>query len=566
MTGRRDVETLKRDLTAGRIRGFVVIPQDFTRRFETPGEVAALQVVTDGSLPNTASFIGAYAEGVRATWAAGQGAERGNVARQSVEIAPRFWFNPELASHYFLIPGSIAIVMTMIGTLLTALVVAREWERGTMEAIMATPVGMPEFLASKVIPYFLLGLGSMTLCALLAIFLFGVPFRGSPLALLALASAFLVPALGQGLLISAVTKNQFVASQVALISAFLPAMMLSGFLFEIASMPRAIRGLTYHRASALSDSIAAVGIPGGAICGGCSCGISRFCSASACCSSLLRFAPPSGGSPDVGPALRHGDQGALGHSARSPRADHPGGAAAVPTLRVWFREYARGEELRCRVYNRDGGAASREFVERLGGSPNVGRVVSLGSPGAVREAIDGRSVIAVVMFDQEFSANVAAHRAAVIQAVFDGRRSNAAQIVSGYLERIAADMGAQIAADPREQHVPLRSQSIVANWFNPNLDYIWFTMPGLIVVISMVSGLAVTAQSVARERELGTFDQLMVAPLRVYEILAGKMVPPLLVGIVNATVYLLLIPTVFGVPLTGGWRCSMSRSCSTCWH
>ncbi len=110
---------------------------------------------------------------------------------------------------------------------------------------MATPVGMPELLATKVIPYFLLGLGSMTLCTLLAIFLFGVPFRGSPLALLALASAFLVPSLGQGLLISAVTKNQFVASQVALISAFLPAMMLSGFLFEISSMPAVIRGLTY---------------------------------------------------------------------------------------------------------------------------------------------------------------------------------------------------------------------------------------------------------------------------------------------------------------------------------
>ena len=245
VTGRRDVETLKRELTAGRIRGFVVIPQDFTRRFETPGEVAAIQIVTDGSLPNTASFIGAYAEGVRANWAAGQGTERGVVARQPVEIAQRFWFNPELTSHFFLIPGSIAIVMTMIGTLLTALVVAREWERGTMEAIMATPVGMPEFLATKVIPYFLLGLGSMTLCTLLAIFLFGVPFRGSPLALLALASAFLVPALGQGLLISAATKNQFVASQVALISAFLPAMMLSGFLFEISSMPAAIRGLTY---------------------------------------------------------------------------------------------------------------------------------------------------------------------------------------------------------------------------------------------------------------------------------------------------------------------------------
>ena len=109
--------------------------------------------------------------------------------------------------------GSIALVMAMIGSLLTALVIAREWERGTIEAVMATPMGPSLFMATKVIPYFLLGLGSMTICTLLAITVFGVPFRGSPFALLAIGSAFLVPALGQGLFISAATKSQFVASQ-----------------------------------------------------------------------------------------------------------------------------------------------------------------------------------------------------------------------------------------------------------------------------------------------------------------------------------------------------------------
>jgi ABC-2 type transport system permease protein len=155
------------------------------------------------------------------------------------------WFNPELKSRYFLVPGAIAVIMTMVGTLLTALVVAREWERGTMEAIMATPVSMAEFLASKLIPYFVLGLGAMVMCTLVAIFAFDVPFRGSPVALLLIASAFLVPALGQGLLISAATKNQFVASQIALLSAFLPSFLLSGFLFEIASMPTFIQAITY---------------------------------------------------------------------------------------------------------------------------------------------------------------------------------------------------------------------------------------------------------------------------------------------------------------------------------
>ncbi len=242
---RRSVAPLKDDLVAGDIRGIVVIPADFGRRVTSGHGRAQVQVITDGSLPNTASFVAAYAEGVRANWEAGQATEHGMTASSPITLSTRIWFNPELASRYFLVPGAIAIVMTMIGTLLTALVVAREWERGTMEAIMATPVRMAELLASKVIPYFLLGLGSMTLCTLLAIFLFGVPFRGSPLAMLAISSAFLVPALGQGLLISAITRNQFVASQIALITAFLPSMLLSGFLFEISSMPRPIQWITY---------------------------------------------------------------------------------------------------------------------------------------------------------------------------------------------------------------------------------------------------------------------------------------------------------------------------------
>lgn len=237
------VSQLSPEMVAGRIRGIIVIPDGFGRQVAAGG--GDIQVLADGSMPNTASFIGAYAEGVRATWAATRATDRASTKAPPIQTAPRFWFNPELKSRYFLVPGSIAVVMTMVGTLLTSLVIAREWERGTLEAIMATPVGMIEFIATKVLPYFLLALVSMSLCAVLAVTVFGVPFRGSVLALLTITSAFLFPALGQGLLISAATKNQFVASQVALLSAFLPTMLLSGFLFEISSMPRAIQAITY---------------------------------------------------------------------------------------------------------------------------------------------------------------------------------------------------------------------------------------------------------------------------------------------------------------------------------
>jgi len=230
------------DLVVGRVKGIVVIPATFAADYAAHAG-PAIQVIVDGSDPNTAGFVQNYVRGVVATWGALRGSE---VAARppAINVEQRFWFNPQLTSRFFLVPGSIAIVMTLVGTLLTSLVVAREWERGTMEAMMATPVTAVELLAGKILPYFVLGLASMTLCVLLAVFLFGVPFRGSVLALYALSATFLVPALGQGLLISAATKNQFLASQLALLSAFLPAFLLSGFLFEINSMPRVIQWVT----------------------------------------------------------------------------------------------------------------------------------------------------------------------------------------------------------------------------------------------------------------------------------------------------------------------------------
>lgn len=238
----RSVQEVRGKMVDNSVRALIVIPQDFGRTAQL-GRLPSIQVATDGSQPNTASFAAAYADGVFQTWAASEGLNAASTAR--VTTSPRYWYNPALRSRFFLIPGSIAIVMTMIGTLLTALVVAREWERGTMEALMATPVSMAEFIASKVIPYFILALASMALCTAIAIGPFGLPFRGSVLALLAIAAAFLMPALGLGLFISSATKNQFVASQIALLSAFLPTFLLSGFLFEISSMPRWIQLITY---------------------------------------------------------------------------------------------------------------------------------------------------------------------------------------------------------------------------------------------------------------------------------------------------------------------------------
>ncbi len=240
----RDARLLQPQLLAGRLRGLVVIPADFDRRLEG-GAAPSVQVIADGSETNTANYVQNYAQGVVAAWQVRQGLERGGKGGGGPELVPRVWFNPQLDSRDSLVPGAIAIIMAIIGTLLTALVVAREWERGTMEALLATPVGILELIAGKLVPYLILGLAAMLGSVAVSVFLFGLPFRGSLLALLATSTAFLLAALGQGLLISTVAKNQFVASQVAVITGFLPAFLLSGFIFEIASMPLPIRTLTH---------------------------------------------------------------------------------------------------------------------------------------------------------------------------------------------------------------------------------------------------------------------------------------------------------------------------------
>jgi len=242
VTPARDRREVAPKVVAGELRGFVVIPQDFDARLDGADPKPLAQIITDGSQPNTATLVAAYARGVVSNWLASR-AEPGDPP--PVSLQTRFWFNGELDSRDYLVPGAMAIIMTLIGTLLTALVVAREWDRGTMEAIMSTPARIVEILLGKLLPYFGLGLIAAAGCALLATKAFGVPLRGSLPAFFALTSAFLIPALGQGLVISTAVKNQYVASQLGAMAGFLPAFVLSGFLFEISSMPTWLQLLTY---------------------------------------------------------------------------------------------------------------------------------------------------------------------------------------------------------------------------------------------------------------------------------------------------------------------------------
>lgn len=236
---RRD---FKEAIQKGEIRSILVIPSTFSKDLLT--NTVKIQIIADGTEPNIAGYVQKYSQEVWQNWLQQEGFDKKSTDA-SIEIRSRYWFNAPLYSRYFLLPGAIAIILTLIGTLLTALVVAREWERGTMEAIMSTPITIIELLMGKLLPYFVLGMIAVSICVFITLTWFGIPFRGSYWLLFVTSSVYLFPALSLGLLISTLAKNQFVAAQAALIVGFLPALLLSGFLFQISSMPWWLQYITH---------------------------------------------------------------------------------------------------------------------------------------------------------------------------------------------------------------------------------------------------------------------------------------------------------------------------------
>jgi ABC-2 type transport system permease protein len=237
----QEAETALRE---SKVDGIVWLRHTFGRdylRKESP----PIGVLVNGVDANTARLIEGYVQGIWFGWLEQQAERAGKKLQSPVQLEQRIWFNPQVRSTDFLVPGILAVIMTLIGALLTALVIAREWERGTMEALLVTRISVPEILLGKLIPYFILGMGGLFLSLIMAHFLFHVPLRGSLWLLLAVSALFLLVALGMGFFISTIFKSQFVAALVAMVSTFLPAFILSGFIFDLRSMPPIIQGLTH---------------------------------------------------------------------------------------------------------------------------------------------------------------------------------------------------------------------------------------------------------------------------------------------------------------------------------
>ena len=232
---------IDRYLDTGRAQVALSIPEDFSENIRADRK-AQFQVIVDGSDSNTATIALGYITAIT---------ERYSQSVKGIHITPlidarsRVWYNPELESRNYIIPGLIAVIMAVIAALLTSLTIAREWERGTMEQLISTPVKTPELITGKLIPYFLIGFIDMILSILMTVFVFGVPLKGNVLLLMALSSVFLFGGLSRGILISVAAKSQLVASQFAMVATFLPAFLLSGFMYAISNMPQALQIVTY---------------------------------------------------------------------------------------------------------------------------------------------------------------------------------------------------------------------------------------------------------------------------------------------------------------------------------
>jgi ABC-2 type transport system permease protein len=227
----------------------LIIPSDFERQLDAR-RPASVQAIIDGSDSNTAAIVLGYAQAITLGYNQRIALDEirratGATPAAALDLRPRVWFNADLESRNFIIPGLIAVIMGLIAALLTSLTIAREWERGTMEQLISTPVRPAELIVGKLVPYFVVGMVDVLIAVLMAVFLFHVPLRGNVFLLFAMAAIFIVGTLAQGILISTVARQQLLASQVAMVSTFLPAFLLSGFMFAIANMPVAVQVVTY---------------------------------------------------------------------------------------------------------------------------------------------------------------------------------------------------------------------------------------------------------------------------------------------------------------------------------
>ena len=459
----------ERAMAAREVDAIVWLRSDFTRRADSSRLVADRRHRQRRRRQQRADRRGLCPAGLEQLAGRARPGGRPALADCRSPIQPQVRFNPAVSSRDYLVPGLIAMIMTLTGALLTALVIAREWERGTMEALMVTRVRMSEILLAKLVPYFLLGMGGMAASVALAVFLFGVPLHGSILVLTGASALFMLAALGMGLLISGVARNQFVAGQIAIITTFLPAFILSGFVFDINSMPHAVQIITHIVAaryfvailqsvflagdvwSVILPNAAALAVMAAIFLGARARDRAQAAGLSAMWRQVL--------------ALILKELLAVLRDTRSRMV-----LIGPPLIQLMVFGYAATFDLNhvpIAIYDQDRSQASRDLVARFSGSPTFTVVAALDSAQRIDALIDSRQVQMVLVIDRRFTRDLLTHQPAPVQLILDGRNSNTALLIEGYastdLERFRPRLGrrARGAAPPAVLDVRTR--------YNPTL-------------------------------------------------------------------------------------------------
>ena len=553
-----DTAAVTEALDHGRATMAVIIPAGWTADLRADRE-AVIQILLDGSDPNFAGIARAYISGfIESTnrkllveFLNRQGMEK---IRPPVEGRIRIWFNEDLESRNFIIPGIIAIIIMIVGAMLTSLVIAREYENGTMETIRSLPISAGELLLGKAIPYFLIGLTDVLIAVLMGQVLFGIVMKASFWLMILASSIYLMVALTLGLLISSVTKSQLVANQTAVLITYLPSLLLSNFVFPVINMPKFLQAFsamipaTYY-INILSDiylrnlgirlSLARSGDSDGDV----SHPRSR------------QLHPPETGGPLTMSWLR------IREMVRKEfiqlfrdRKNRPI-LVMAPLIQLLVFGYVVNydiKDIRVALIDQSRTRESRLLTDAFTAN-RIFRITHLpGTPGELEGLLLAAKIDLGIKIPPDFSSRIRRGDTAAVQIIADGGMSNMASVRISYTTMVLDRFNSELIKELYGRDLKYgKIDGRIRTWYNPNLDSQHFFVPGIVAFVVMLISLLMTSIAIIKERENGTMEQLIVTPLKPLELIIGKTIPYTIIAIGQMVMVTLFALYWFEVPLAG---------------
>ena len=553
-----DTAAVTEALDHGRATMAVLIPAGWTADLRADRE-AVIQILLDGSDPNFAGIARAYISGfIESTnrkllieFLNRQGMEK---IRPPVEGRIRIWFNEDLESRNFIIPGIIAIIIMIVGAMLTSLVIAREYENGTMETIRSLPISAGELLLGKAIPYFLIGLTDVLIAVLMGQVLFGIVMKANFWLMILASSIYLMVALTLGLLISSVTKSQLVANQTAVLITYLPSLLLSNFVFPIINMPKflqvfsAMIPATYY-INILSDIyLKNLGFaylwPDLAI-----LTVMFLILAAANCVLLKQGGPLTMSWLRIREMVRKEFIQLFRDRKNRPIL------VMAPLIQLLVFGYVVNydiNDIRVALIDQSQTRESRLLIDAFTAN-RIFRITHLpGTPGELEGLLLAAKIDLGIKIPPDFSSRIRRGDTATVQIIADGGMSNMASVRISYTTMVLDRFNSELIKELYGREFKYgKIDGRIRTWYNPNLDSQHFFVPGIVAFVVMLISLLMTSIAIIKERENGTMEQLIVTPLKPLELIIGKTIPYTIIAIGQMVIVTLFALYWFEVPLAG---------------